>query len=170
MKKFNIIVCCDKKRGIAKNGNIPWNLPEDLKFFKNTTTTTFNPKKQNAVIMGRKTYESLPDKYKPLPDRLNIVISNTLKGTEGIHIESNFYNARVYLEARDDIEEIFVIGGGVLYKTAMQSADIEGIYFTQIMKDFECDISLNTFSFKSMKVLKHGVSEDLEYSIAKFKI
>ena len=56
-------------------GSIPWRIPEDLKFFKQTTTFTKDEEKKNAVIMGRKTWESIPSKYRPLPSRLNIVLT-----------------------------------------------------------------------------------------------
>ena len=57
-------------------GKLPWKLPPDMKFFKKLTTTTQNQAMSNAVIMGRKTFESLHDGFKPLPQRINVVISS----------------------------------------------------------------------------------------------
>ena len=73
---FSIIVACTDEGIIGVNNTIPWYIPDDLKYFK--TITTGNEKNKNIVIMGRNTWESLPTQYKPLKDRINIIISNTL--------------------------------------------------------------------------------------------
>ena len=70
--RYNIIVAYDTQRGIGKGGTIPWKLPGDMKMFKEMTS---QPNK-NCVIMGRKTWESIDIKYRPLPNRINIVLSN----------------------------------------------------------------------------------------------
>ena len=72
---FNIIVAVDSNNGIGLNNKLPWIIREDLNFFKMMTTG----KKNNVVIMGRKTWESIPEKYKPLANRFNIILSNTLE-------------------------------------------------------------------------------------------
>lgn len=56
-------------------GTLPWSIPGDLRYFKELTSRTADPGKQNAVIMGRRTWESLPPKFRPLPGRLNVVLS-----------------------------------------------------------------------------------------------
>lgn len=71
---FSIIVAADINNGIGKNGKLPWNIPDDLRIFRTITTNS-------TVIMGRKTWESLP--VKPLKNRHNIVISNTLDLLDG---------------------------------------------------------------------------------------
>ena len=74
--KFNLIVAaCGKSLGIGNNGQLPWRLQSEMKHFATTTKTTQDPGKQNAVIMGRKTWESIPLKFRPLKNRLNIVLS-----------------------------------------------------------------------------------------------
>ena len=75
MIKFSLVVAMDEERGIGKQGTLAWRLPADLKHFKEITTEVKDMKKQNAVIMGRKTWESLPEKFRPLPQRLNIVVT-----------------------------------------------------------------------------------------------
>ena len=74
--KFNLIVAaCGKSLGIGFNGELPWRLKSEMKHFASTTSTTKDPTKKNAVIMGRKTWESIPAKFRPLKNRFNIVLS-----------------------------------------------------------------------------------------------
>ena len=75
MKPFSIIVAFDSKYGIGKNGELAWHLPSDLKHFKEITTAVSNPVKKNAVIMGRKTWDSLPQKFRPLGGRVNMILT-----------------------------------------------------------------------------------------------
>lgn len=73
---FDIFVCIDEKGGIGKNGDLPWDrLEEDMKYFSNETKDRKNQKGLNIVIMGRRTYESIPEKHRPLKQRINIVLS-----------------------------------------------------------------------------------------------
>jgi dihydrofolate reductase/thymidylate synthase len=72
---FSIVVAMDSQQGIGKNNNLPWSLSADLTHFKSLTTTVTHLQKRNAVIMGRKTWNSLPTAFRPLPNRLNIVIT-----------------------------------------------------------------------------------------------
>ena len=69
-------------RGFA-GGSLPWNLPGDLRYFKELTSRTADPAKRNAVIMGRKTWESIPPKFRPLPGRVNVVLSRSAGGGAG---------------------------------------------------------------------------------------
>jgi dihydrofolate reductase len=66
-KNIIIILASDEKNGIGKNGILPWRLKSDMAYFKEVTTTTLSEKKINALIMGRKTWESIPEKFRPLP-------------------------------------------------------------------------------------------------------
>jgi dihydrofolate reductase len=78
--KLSLIVAMNNSnRGIGVNGTIPWRLPKDLKHFARVTTFTSTPGKQNAVIMGKNTWQSIPKQYRPLPNRLNVVISTKLQ-------------------------------------------------------------------------------------------
>ena len=77
MIPFNIIVAVDSKNGIGKKGNLPWSFSADMKRFKEITSTTKDKSKQNAVVMGRKTWNSIPEKFRPLPGRLNLVLTRS---------------------------------------------------------------------------------------------
>ncbi len=76
---FNLIVCVDNNYGIGKNNNIPWTFTKDLKYFKNTTSIQKDDgSKPNVVIMGNNTYNSIPNNFKPLKNRINIILSKSI--------------------------------------------------------------------------------------------
>jgi dihydrofolate reductase len=72
---FHLVVAYELSRGIGLNGDMPWKLPEDMAYFKSLTSSVKTVGKQNAVIMGRATWDSIPAKFRPLKGRLNIVLS-----------------------------------------------------------------------------------------------
>lgn len=118
---INIIYASDLYGCIGVNNTLPWTLPSDLKTFKEKT-------KDSIVVMGRKTYESLPDKSKPLPNRSNVVVSNTL-GDPDRNI-SMLDNGVIVIKDIDDYlhhikkeNKIWIIGGSSLYKQTIKYAD-----------------------------------------------
>lgn len=141
MKNFSIIVAIDEQNGIGKDNQIPWYLPDDLKNFARITTKTEKAGKQNAVIMGRNTWESLPEKYKPLPNRINVVLSSNpdLDFPEGVLQFDSIDSALTALSTSKKIEQIFIIGGARVYQEAILHDNLERIYLTKIEEDFECD-------------------------------
>ena len=83
MRYFKIIAALDNKFGIGRKNGLPWKmLKKDMLHFKNITTKTKNENMKNAVVMGRNTWLSIPQKFRPLPNRLNIIISRTMKDVE----------------------------------------------------------------------------------------
>lgn len=110
---LSAIVAMDEGRVIGCQGQLPWHLPEDLSHFKTLTTG-------HAVVMGRKTWESLPDKFRPLPNRTNIVVSRTpdrLGVPSGVHTASSPEAALDIARAHcaDDMK-LWIIGGAELYR------------------------------------------------------
>lgn len=114
---FKAIVAMDESRVIGYENSIPWHLPEDLRHFSSLTTG-------NVVLMGRKTYESLPEKFRPLPGRTNIVLSrqSNLVAPEEVHICSSLEDLFSKLN-QDSLEvlskTIWVIGGAEIYKMCL---------------------------------------------------
>lgn len=144
MCKFNIIVAVDKHLGIGQKNSIPWKIKQDMAFFRDTTSRTKDPFKQNLVIMGRKTWDSLPDSFKPLPNRINLVISSkqTTFGRNVLH-QPSFSNCMKNLKSlikRHNIETVFIIGGGQIYKEAISHEYCNLIYMTQLEETYSCDI------------------------------
>ena len=138
MKNFSIIVAAvEHSQGIGYNGKLPWeNIPKDLEHFRLVTTKTTDNNKQNAVIMGRKTWESLPDKYRPLPNRLNVILTRQNNIPDDLNNNtvyfSDFEKALSFLSDNNDIENIFVIGGEQIYNKAINHPNCERIYYTKI--------------------------------------
>ena len=145
-KNFSIIVAASlNNNGIGINNTLPWKLSQDLKHFKDITTGNGNMK--NAVIMGRKTYESIG---KPLPNRINIIISNTLPASElpNVIIVSSIENALEYVTLQTEIENVFIIGGATVYNDAILRKECTKIFITYIDDigiDNNIDIIYDTF-------------------------
>ena len=121
------MVAAAENNAIGKNNQLLWHLPNDLKFFKNTTWA-------GVVIMGRKTFESV---NKPLPGRLNIVVtSNKEWKAEGTMVANDLPQA-IALAEKENFKEINIIGGGEIYKQAMPLAD--RILITRVHASLEGD-------------------------------
>jgi dihydrofolate reductase len=121
---ISLIVAKSNNNVIGKNNQLIWHLPADLKHFKTITMG-------HTVVMGRKTYESM---MKPLPGRTNVVITRQDNyHPEGITIEPSLEDALKDLK----VEEVFIIGGGEIFKQAMAVAN--KLYITEIHADFEGD-------------------------------
>jgi dihydrofolate reductase len=124
---ISIIVAVSDDWGIGKDNELLWHLPEDLKRFKRLTSG-------NAIIMGKKTWESLP--RRPLPDRKNIVLTDV--PDEQIEGSVTVYSIEEALSKCDNGKEIFIIGGGSIYRQFMPLAD--RLYITHVHKKAGADI------------------------------
>lgn len=120
----SLIVAKSKNNVIGNKGKLPWNISEDLKRFKELTT-------DNVVIMGRKTYESLPKKSKPLPNRINIIISRDENYTVPNCLVFN--DIKTAIRKAGTNKEVFIIGGGEIYKEGLNYAD--KLYITEVEND-----------------------------------
>lgn len=142
---LNIIAAVDRSNGIGKDNGIPWTLKNDLANFRRITTQTFWPNAMNAVIMGRKTWESLP--VRPLPRRLNLVVSNTLdqEDIDGALCCPSLNAAIAAARNVPVVEDIFVIGGASLYREALTHPSLGVIYMTTIDEVYDCDVHFPTF-------------------------
>lgn len=128
MPTLSLIAALARNRVIGQNNTLPWHLPEDLKHFREIT-------QGKPVIMGRKTWDSLPPRFRPLPGRRNIVISrNRQLVVPGAEVVASLTAALALLDA--DAEAI-VIGGAELYRLALPLAD--RLYLTRIDAEFAGD-------------------------------
>jgi dihydrofolate reductase/thymidylate synthase len=135
---FSIIVGAHStNRAIGAKGKIPWKCRADMNFFKEITSSVSDSTKMNAVIMGRRTFESLP---KPLPNRLNVVLSKgSISLCDSVVFSNDFNKVLNNLEIDPNIETIFVIGGENVYKQAINHPKCEKIYLNEV--HVVCDLS-----------------------------
>lgn len=134
-----IISAVDNDMGIGRDGDLAWHFKKELAHFSETTKATSDPDKQNMIVMGRTTWESLPPKFRPLPGRVNVVLTRQAEYvTDGASV---FFSLDDALAAADDtIENIFIAGGASVYKQAITHEAVDGIYLTRIRKSFDCDV------------------------------
>lgn len=132
-------------RGIGKDGQLPWRISADLKRFRRITSETREEGKRNAVVMGRKTWASLPARFRPLAGRLNVVLSRdptTARRENSIPLQvpvlTSLDEAIETLSREADIETIYIIGGESLYKEAVAKG-LEQVVATVVHSDVECD-------------------------------
>jgi dihydrofolate reductase len=123
---------------IGKNNDLPWHLPTDLKYFKDTTNG-------HTVIMGRKCWESIPDKFRPLPNRKNVVMTRDKDYVAKGAIISNDLK-QILVSHENSCEEVFIIGGAELYKEAFKYAN--RLFLTQILQEVEGDVFLDGLDSK----------------------
>lgn len=154
-----IIVATDEKNGIGKNHVIPWSFKQEMKFFVRTTTETKDSNKKNMVIMGRTTWESIPEKFRPLKDRKNIVLTReTDYKAQGATVCASLEEA--FAQADDNIEKIFIIGGAKVYEETINHPDLTGIYITKIHKTFDCEVFFPQIPEKFSNIKKLGEAEE----------
>jgi dihydrofolate reductase len=133
-----MIVAADEHHGIGKGGHLPWKLRKEYKYFRDTTRKTDDPTKQNMVIMGHRTWDSLEPEFRPLPNRRNVILTRHPDfQAPGAEICTSIDEAIAL--ADDKIEKIFVLGGGQIFKEFINDPRLTGIYLTQVHKTFECD-------------------------------
>jgi dihydrofolate reductase len=153
--KVNAVVAiCNKNGGIGCKNTLPWRIPKDLKFFAQVSKYTRDKSKMNAVIVGRKTWFSIPKQMRPLPGRKNIVISNTITEKDSLDMNENANLNHVYIcksfpdalqlvgaeLTEKTIENVYVIGGAEMYKTSFEHELFDRLYLTRVFADVECDV------------------------------
>ena len=130
--KVSLIVAVAENGVIGKDNDLIWHLPKDMQFFKETTTG-------HHVIMGRKNFESIPHKYRPLPNRTNIVITRQSDYTaEGCVVVNSVEEALKVAKSNGE-NEAFIIGGGQIYRIALEKNLIDKIYLTKVYHSFDGD-------------------------------
>lgn len=154
---FTLIVAATVKNGIGKSGGLPWPmLKKEMAYFARVTKrvpshqATVDSQSQNVVVMGRKTWESIPPKFRPLKDRTNLVISSKSSEALGVahedvlvakDIESGLsaLQERVHEGKARPMGKVFVIGGSSIYEAALRLANAKHILLTRIQNEYECD-------------------------------
>ena len=143
--KISLIVAMDLERGIGKNNDLMWHLPADMKFFKETTTN-------HIVVMGRKNYESIPPKFRPLPNRTNVVLTRNLDySAEGCLVFNTLESCLDHF--KNEVEKtVFIIGGGEIYRKALDLNCVSEMYISHVNKTYGADTFFPEFELTNWKV------------------
>ncbi len=128
--KIYLIAALGKNGAIGKDNDLIWNLPDDMRFFKETTQGA-------TVLMGRKNFESIPHKYRPLPGRENIVLTRNEEYEAAGCILASSLKEGVRKSSGD--RKLFIIGGAQIYQEALDKNIIDTMYLTEIDEAFEAD-------------------------------
>lgn len=155
---ISMIAAMGSNRVIGKDNDIPWHLPDDFKYFKETT-------KGHHVIMGRKNWESLPHSFQPLPGRPNIVITRQEEyPLEGATVVKSLEEA-LHIAKDNGEHEAFIIGGGEIYRMGLEYAD--KIYLTEINGEFDGQVTFPEFDkniWEEVSREHHPADERHKYS------
>lgn len=164
----NLIVAYCRGNGMGKNNSLPWHIPQDLKHFSKMTKG--DGVKKNIIVMGRHTWESLPKK--PLPHRLNVIVSNTINiNEENIKTVSSLTDILTYYQSNQEIYgDLWVIGGYQIYKEVLDNNICDNIYITYIDEIYDCDvyfpsISMDKYTLVERYKLENSVSIVYHYKI-----
>lgn len=152
---INLIFARSINRGIGYNGKLPWYFKEELKYFSKLTKGNGN----NAIIMGRKTWDSLP--LKPLNNRVNIILSSNINNINSTYI--NHPNIRIFNSISETLHylrmkyffNIWIIGGKEIYDIFLKMDYVDNIYETVINKEYICDTFIDEIP-NNYKLIKTG--------------
>lgn len=134
---ISAIVAVSDNGIIGRDSDLPWHLPDDMKFFQRTT-------RGHHIITGRKNYETIPAKYRPLKDRVNIVVTRNKNYSAEVAVVAHSLNAAIKLAHKAGEEEVFIIGGGEIYKEALEHKLIDRLYITEVHAHIEGDTRFPT--------------------------
>ncbi len=190
--KLNLIYCRNIQNQIGFNNDLLYNIPEDMKYFKHITTQEYIKNHKNIVIMGYNTWNSIPDKFKPLPDRINIIITknhfNEMKfEDENIKVFNDFKFCYDCLKDQEEKGELlgekFIIGGAQLYNHVFSeynsvvdkiyetyinhSVDSPQLHYTNVDSCNFSEIDFNIQTYKSFKLINKKYCDDHEINFMK---
>lgn len=155
---ISLIAALSKNRVIGKDNDLPWHLPDDMKYFMQTT-------KSHHVIMGRKNYQSIPEKFRPLPNRTNIVVTRQPKFNAPNCTVVNSIEAALDIATRNNEHEVFIIGGAEIYNQGLTSAN--KLYLTEIEAEIDGDTyfpDLNKSEWREVSRVHHTTDERHKYA------
>lgn len=155
---ISLIAAVAQNRVIGKNNDLPWRLPDDMKYFMQTT-------KGHHCIMGRKNYDSIPEKFKPLPNRTNIVVTRQQNFKAPGCIVTHSVEHGIEIGAANGEPETFIIGGADIYKVGLIYAT--RLYLTEINAMIAGDIFFPEFKkdeWKEISKQHHAADDRHQYS------
>jgi dihydrofolate reductase len=150
---ISLIAALTKNRVIGRDNDLPWHLPDDMKYFMQTTKT-------HHVVMGRKNYESLPEKFRPLPNRINLVVTRQTNYPAPHCVVIHNLEEAIAIAKQAGEKELFIIGGAEIYLLGMKYA--QRLYLTEIDATLDGDTyfpSYHTADWKEISRQHHAKDE-----------
>ena len=165
--KISLIVAIAANNGIGKDNDLLWRLPKDMQHFKAKTIG-------HHIITGRKNYVSIPKKFRPLVDRTNIVLTRQTDFTEDNCIIKHSLEDAITFAKENNENELFIIGGGQIYKEALDKNLIDKMYITHVHQDFESDtffptIDLTVFKKTTEETHKADEKNKLNFTFTEYE-
>lgn len=150
---ISLIAALARNRVIGRNNDLPWHLPDDMKYFMQTT-------KGHHVIMGRKNYDSIPEKFRPLPNRTNLVVTRQQNLVLPACTVVHSLPEAVAIARKAGEKELFIIGGAAIYQLGMPLAN--RLYLTEIEAELEGDTFFPSFNQAEWKEVsrKHHLPDE----------
>lgn len=151
----------DRERGIGKNNDLMWHLPSDMRFFKETTLN-------QIVVMGRKNFDSIPEKFRPLPNRENAILTRQANfKAENCLIFSSMREMILHYKNDRTNRIVYIIGGGQIYKEALDLDIVDEMLITHVNHSFDADTffpEIDTNKWKAEHVLEKEMDDKNAYS------
>ena len=165
--KVKVIVAIAKNRGIGKDNNLLWHLPKDMAFFRQSTSGHY-------IVTGRKNYESIPERFRPLKNRTNVVVTRQKDYDAPGAVVVNSYHSAIELARDAGQETVYVIGGGQIYQEALNSGHVDEMLITHVDATFDADVFFPEFDTSqwSEEVLAHfdkDEKHEFEFEIIRYK-
>ena len=171
--QFDCVAAADADGGIGKHNDLPWpRLDGDLRFLRRITSEAPEDQ-QNAVIMGRRTWESVPTGAQPLPGRLNLVVSRAAPALpDGVLAAGSLDQALQLARARPEVAGLFVLGGAQIFQQAFAHPGCRHIYLTRLATRFDCDAFLPPLPAGAVlaEVLAHHREQGIDYEIQRWSV
>ncbi|XP_056861017.1 bifunctional dihydrofolate reductase-thymidylate synthase 1-like [Raphanus sativus] len=146
-RSYQVVIAATRNMGIGIDMKLPWDLPNEYQFFQDVTSRTSDPRKRNATIMGRKSWEATPLEFRPLPGRLNVVLTRSNchsipTDDDNVMVCGSMESALELLAKPPysfSIEKVFFIGGGELLRQYMNAPSCDAIHLTEVDISVPCD-------------------------------
>ncbi len=194
MKRFAMILAETTEHGIGKNNHLPWDLPNEFRYFIQKTKELRDSTKQNALIMGRLTWDSIPPSRRPMPNRINIVVSSQVAKKKKEDSNDDACDVRVTSQIPDSVavvpslehalhhlshpdiantvDKIWILGGARLYTEGMAHEACEEIYVTTVYGTFDCDVfwpGVDSARFREdVSYAKEQLENGVKYTLRRF--
>lgn len=161
-EKVTLIVAVADNNVIGKDNDLVWRLRDDMRFFKETTTG-------HIILTGRKNFESIPEKFRPLPDRLNCILTrNPEYDAPGCEL---FSSVSGWLETyQNDERNLFIIGGGEVYRESLEKGYVTEMFITHVHGEPEGDTFFPDFDKEDWTISVVGTGEKNERNDYSFTI